>query len=177
MGSFIIHQPTIGRNGGQKILEDRNHEYKIVISESKDEDFSNLIALLDADLEQRYGAIQQEYKKHNKVDYIKDVVLIYSGSSAVACGAFKEFDGSTVEIKRVFVMKEFRKQGLAGKILKNLEQLAQDKGYKFCVLETGVKQHEAIGLYKKHGYEIIDNYGPYVGMENSICMKKELCNE
>ncbi|MDF2985718.1 MAG: acetyltransferase [Eubacterium sp.] len=156
------------------MLEDSSKGYRIAIVDSKNKDFLNLIALLDADLEQRYGAIQQQYKKHNKVDYIKDVVLIYSDSSAVACGAFKEYDSSTVEIKRVFVMNEYRKQGLARKVLNNLEQQAQNKGYKYCVLETGVKQHEAIGLYKNHGHETIDNYGPYIGMENSICMKKEL---
>lgn len=45
---------------------------------------------------------------------------------------------------------------------------------KHTVLETGSKQIEAINLYKSSGYEIIDNFEPYVGNTNSICMKKRL---
>jgi len=43
-----------------------------------------------------------------------------------------------------------------------------------CILETGKKQPEAIALYKKSGYKIIDNYGQYADVENSICFEKKL---
>jgi hypothetical protein len=36
------------------------------------------------------------------------------------------------------------------------------------------KQQEAISLYQKVGYTIVDNYGPYVGMDKSVCLKKEI---
>ncbi|USK35093.1 hypothetical protein LIT25_07110 [Bacillus sp. F19] len=49
-----------------------------------------------------------------------------------------------------------------------------EKGYPYAVLETGTKQHEAIHLYKNAGYSKIPNYAPYIGKENSICMKKTL---
>ena len=44
----------------------------------------------------------------------------------------------------------------------------------FLVLETLYKQEEAIGLYEKAGYATVDNYEPYVGLKNSICMKKQI---
>ena len=47
-------------------------------------------------------------------------------------------------------------------------------GYAKALLETGKGQPEAIGLYRKFGYQIIANYGPYRGMENSLCMQKHL---
>ena len=47
-------------------------------------------------------------------------------------------------------------------------------GYAAALLETGKRQPEAIGLYRKFGYQIIANYGPYRGMENSLCMQKLL---
>ncbi len=144
--------------------------------DSSDVEFLKLIALLDGELQERNGEEQQQYDRYNKVDYIKDVIIIYSDSSAAGCGAFKEFDGSTVELKRIFVRKEYRKQGISKLILKDLELLAEARGYKACVLETGLRQLEAINLYKSNGYQIIENYGPYIGMENSICMKKELKN-
>jgi putative acetyltransferase len=47
-------------------------------------------------------------------------------------------------------------------------------GYSIARLETGKGQPEAIGLYEKAGYSVIENYGPYIGIENCICMKKEI---
>ncbi|WP_407524361.1 GNAT family N-acetyltransferase [Lacibacter sp. MH-610] len=55
-----------------------------------------------------------------------------------------------------------------------LEQWAKEEGYSAAVLETGKKQPEAIRLYEKCGYSRIPNYGQYAGVENSVCMKKEL---
>ena len=147
---------------------------KIIHTDSKNEDFIKLIKLLDDDLNGRYGELQKQYDKHNKVDYINDVVVIYDDEVPVACGGFKEHDSKSVELKRIFVKKENRRQGLSKKIINELEKLAQTKGYKYAVLETGKKQVEAINLYKNSGYEMIENYEPYVGNENSLCMKKEL---
>ena len=43
-----------------------------------------------------------------------------------------------------------------------------------CILETGTRQKAAIALYHKCGYKIISNYGPYVGVKNSLCFKKTI---
>lgn len=147
---------------------------KIIHTDSRNKDFIKLIKLLDDDLNGQYGKLQKQYDKHNKVDYINDVVIIYDDEVPVACGGFKEHDSESVEMKRVFVKKENRRQGLSKKVINELEKLVQAKGYKYAVLETGKKQIEAINLYKSSGYEMIENYGPYVGYENSICMKKDL---
>ena len=42
------------------------------------------------------------------------------------------------------------------------------------VLETGVRQPEALGLYASAGFERIELYGEYVGSELSVCMAKAL---
>ena len=149
-------------------------DLEILETDSKNNDFIELIKLLDQDLCERYGELQKQYDKHNKVDYINNVIIIYKAKVPVACGAFKQYDESSVEIKRVFVRKENRRQGLSKQIIKELEQLARAKDYKYAVLETGIKQNEAINLYKNAGYEIIQNYGPYAGNTNSICMRKDL---
>jgi GNAT superfamily N-acetyltransferase len=149
-------------------------EHELLKTDSQNADFIKLIKLLDYDLEARYGEIQKQYKKHNMIDYINDVVLIYKDKIPVACGAFKEHDSVSVELKRIFVIKERRQKGLAKLIISQLEELARNKGYKYALLETGIKQHEAINLYKKYEYSIIPNYEPYIGNINSICMKKVL---
>ncbi|MEI6088712.1 MAG: GNAT family N-acetyltransferase, partial [Bacteroidota bacterium] len=68
----------------------------------------------------------------------------------------------------------FRRQGFAQIVVKNLESWANELGYKKCILETGKNQPEAIQLYQKIGFQIIPNYGPYVNVENSVCMQKKV---
>lgn len=147
---------------------------EIVITDSRHKDFIHLISLLDADLGEHYGELQKQYNKYNKVDLIKDVVILYQNQQPVGCGAFKAYDEKSVEIKRVFVRKDHRGKGLSKVIVHELEIRAINKGYSFAVLETGIKQTEAIHLYQSLGYHLISNYGPYEGMENSVCMKKKL---
>lgn len=149
-------------------------DIELLKTNSKSPDFIELIQLLDKDLDERYGELQKQYDKHNKVDYINDVIVIYKNKVPAACGAFKEYNKNSAEIKRIFVKKENRQQGLAKLIVSKLEELVKDKGYKYALLETGIKQHEAISLYKNMGYEVVANYEPYVGNTNSVCMKKTL---
>ena len=96
------------------------------------------------------------------------------GDRAVGCGCFKRFDAGTAEIKRMFVRPENRGSGAATLLLEELEKWAAEAGYSRAILETGVKNPEAIRFYTKSGYARIENYGQYVGMENSICMGKSL---
>jgi GNAT superfamily N-acetyltransferase len=147
---------------------------KIVRTDSLNADFRELVPLLDAELRIRDGAEHAYYAQFNKIDLIKNVVVAFRNEIAVGCGAFKEFGEESVEIKRMFVRPENRGQGIAVEILNELETWARELSFKFAVLETGKKQPEAIRLYEKSGYEKIPNYGQYAGMENSVCMKKNL---
>jgi GNAT superfamily N-acetyltransferase len=147
---------------------------KILNTDSKNSDFIKLIKLLDDDLNERYGEVQKQYYKHSKVDYINDGLIIYKDEVAVACEAFKEHNIDAIELKRIFVVKENRGQGLSKIIVSELEKLGRIKGYKYVLLETGIKQYEAINLYENTGYQIIENYKPYIGNTNSVCMKKNL---
>ncbi|WBV59796.1 GNAT family N-acetyltransferase [Chryseobacterium camelliae] len=143
-------------------------------TDSSNSDFQHLVQFLDQDLAIRDGDEHSFYHQFNSIDLLKNCVLFYVNEKPVACGAFKKFDEETVEIKRMFVQPEYRGNGYASKILNELELWAKSEGYKFGVLETGLKQPEAIALYKKNGYHLIPNYGQYIGVENSVCYKKEL---
>ena len=147
---------------------------EIVKTDNKNTDFIKLIKLLDDDLNERNGESQKQFDKHNKVDNINDVIIVYKDNIPVACGAFKEHNMNTLELKRIFVIKENRRQGLSKLVISELEELGKRKGYKYALLETGIKQHEAISLYKNVGYEVIQNYEPYIENINSVCMKKNL---
>ena len=140
-------------------------------------DFINLTKKLDAELTDRYGAKQSAYDKHNIIEPINTSVVGYIGERPVACGCFKVIDNQTVEIKRMYVSDDCRRNGLSRLVLQSLENWSLELGYTKAILETGKGQPEAIELYHKSGYQITDNYGPYIGFENSVCMKKVLKNE
>jgi putative acetyltransferase len=141
---------------------------------SADYDFQKLVSLLDKDLAVRDGDEHAFYAQFNKIINIQNVVVAYLNEGAIGCGAFKPYDANTVEIKRMFVEPAFRGKGVAQKVLDELELWAKELAYKYCILETGKKQPEAIALYTKADYSIIKNYGQYEGVENSVCMRKQV---
>lgn len=145
---------------------------KIIRTNSENPDFIKLTNQLDIDLNNRYGELQKQYDKHNKVDFIETVIVAYLDLQPVGCGCFKKNGNGTVEIKRMFVLPNNRGQGIASKILRELETWANEMGHSRLILETGVKQIEAINLYNKLGYKRIDNFGQYIGNANSVCMEK-----
>jgi GNAT superfamily N-acetyltransferase len=147
---------------------------KISKTTSENPDFITLITALDKSLWERYPELKTNYWGNNILELNPNVVVIYLDDKPVACGCFKKYDKNTIEIKRMFVSPEARGMGLAQNILRELEVWAHDLGYSFSVLETLYKQKEAIALYQKTGYSIVENYEPYVGLDNSICMQKQI---
>lgn len=141
---------------------------------STQRDFIALIRDLDAYLSITDGDEHAFYDQFNKIDKIKHVVVAYEDEIPIGCGAIKEFSADSMEVKRMYTSPNGRKKGIATAIIKELEGWAKELGYTKCVLETGKRQHDAIALYQKVGYQIIPNYGQYIGIANSICFKKDL---
>ncbi|MCK7590565.1 GNAT family N-acetyltransferase [Subsaxibacter sp. CAU 1640] len=137
-------------------------------------DFVDLVKRLDTDLKVRDGEEHDFYHQFNAIVNIKHCIVAYQNEIAVGCGAIKKFDENSMEVKRMYVLPEFRGQKIAVEILSELEQWAKELGFNRCILETGKKQPEAIALYSKSGYQIIPNYGQYEGVENSVCFEKIL---
>jgi putative acetyltransferase len=102
------------------------------------------------------------------------VVVARSGAEAVGMAALVERGDGTAELKRMFVLAGARGRGIASGILSTVEKTARDRAVTLLQLETGPLQPEAIGLYEKHGYRRIPNFGQYAGDEFSLCMEKEL---
>ena len=146
----------------------------LVRTDSSNINFIELVKHLDAELTERDGNEHSFYDQFNKIDKIKYAVVAHENDKPVACGAIKEFSSTSVEVKRMYTLPGFRSQGIASKVLKELETWAAELFYNKCVLETGKRQPEAIELYKRNGYKIIPNYGQYKEMENSICFEKEI---
>lgn len=145
---------------------------KLVRTTSDHPDFKKLVALFDEYLIDIDGEERDFFAFHNN-KFLAHALVCYENDKPVGCGGFKEFDATTAEIKRMFVHPDHRQKGIASLILSEIEAWAKENGYTQFILETSPKLENAIALYKKTGYVIIPNFGQYIGVENSICMKKE----
>ncbi|MDO8549274.1 MAG: GNAT family N-acetyltransferase [Ignavibacteria bacterium] len=123
------------------------------------------------ELELIYGKGKIEDFTSEKGEFIY-FILVYHNFETIGCGALKHFGKETAEIKRMYVNKEFRGRGISKLILTNLEETAKEKKYKRIVLETGIRQPEAVHLYEKYGYKRMNCYGRYTNDPESICFQK-----
>lgn len=103
-------------------------------------------------------------------------LVAYTERDAVACGAMAPLESfpRTAEVRRMFVTRAARRQGVASAVLRALESHALQFGYRRLLLETGFKQQPAIALYESHGYVRIEPFGKYVGDPTSVCFEKRL---
>jgi len=127
---------------------------------SDNKDFQELVVLLDADLKIRDGDDHPFYDQFNKIQGIRNVVLCYIDGKPVGCGAFKEYESRTVEIKRMFVLPENRGKGIGLILLKELEFWAIELNYSACILETGKSNLKQSGFIKRQDMQqsrITDN--------------------
>ena len=140
-------------------------------------DGRRLVAALDAHLASRYSP-DQMFGPHLKAEMVAPgagiFVIARADGVAVGCGALRRRDGATVEVKRMFVEPEVRGRGVARQILEHLETAARVMGAHRLVLETGIYQDEAIGLYRSVGFSPIDCFDEYLGVPTSVCFEKAL---
>ena len=147
---------------------------KLIRTTSDHPDFGHLVAELDAYLRILDGDDHEFYAQFNKTSLLKNALIVYESEFPIGIGAYKEYDSKTAEIKRMYTRPDYRGQGIAKAIITELELWAKEEGYTMAILETGHLQKDAIGLYQKLGYEITENFGQYIGVENSVCMEKSL---
>ena len=148
--------------------------FKAIKTSSDNIDFKLLVAELDAHLVEFYGNQQDFFNKHNSIEAIKHVIVVYDNGHPIGCGAIKQYSDTIIEIKRMYVKPEYRGRGIAATILMALENWAKDLGYLTSILETMKAKESVISMYKKNGYSIMDNYGQYKNMETSVCMSKAI---
>lgn len=146
---------------------------KIVRTNSSNKDFKTLVVKLDKELAIRDGEMHSFYHQYNTIEAINEVVVLYVNDRAVACGALKKYHDN-MELKRMFVLPDYRGKGYATTVLKELEIWAKELEFKQIILETGINQPEAISFYIKNGYIQIENYGQYSGITTSLCFLKIL---
>lgn len=140
---------------------------------SEDLDFQKLTREFDEYLIDIDGNERDFFAQFNNI-YIQNVIIVYENEEAIGCGAFKEYEPNVAEIKRMFVNPNHRNKGVARMILQELIHWSKEEHFTSAILETAQKLKPAIALYQKFGFEITPNYGQYINVESSVCMKKIL---
>ena len=135
-----------------------------------------LIALLTADLSQRYQDLDgsayftpEEMKQDGAV-----FVVAHLDGEAVACGAIRPLEEGVAELKRMYTVPHARGRGIARRVLHELESFAAESGYETIRLHTGTPQPEAIAMYESSGYARIPTYGVYAHDDRTVSFEKNL---
>ena len=140
-------------------------------------DARRLIAALDAELGALYPP-EQRFGPNFKAEQIEGgrgtFLIARHDGRAVGCGAIRLIDETTAEVKRMYSEPTRRGTGVGRGVLESLEAAARDLGVRRLVLETGVHQHAAIGLYRSAGFTQVDCWGEYLSAPTSVCYEKSL---
>jgi GNAT superfamily N-acetyltransferase len=140
-------------------------------------DAQALIARLNAELTELYPKPDDRHFElaEAQVSEGRGVFLVARVDGApVGCGALRQLDPATGELKRMYVAPGSRGYGVGRRVVAELEQHARSLDLRRLVLETGDLQVEAMGLYESAGFTRIPCFGEYAGSAVSVCMEKAL---
>lgn len=149
-------------------------EYKW--TDGNNEDFQKFYLKTEEFYSNLVGGLKnrEAFVPYNISASISDVLIASVSGVAVGCAGLKAYSDSDVEIKRVWVDPEYRGNHISSAMMDALEKKAFELGFKRTVLQTRPQMTEAVRLYTKRGYELIDNYPPYDKLEGAICFAKKL---
>jgi GNAT superfamily N-acetyltransferase len=148
------------------------------LSAIDDQAVVQLFHALDKEIRSRYDQPVEGFVLNLNPDEVASahgaIVVAWEDEKAVGCGAVRLLDSETAELKRMYIVPEYRRKGIAGAILRFLENHAHGLGADRIVLETVIDPPAAVALYRAAGYREIPNFGPYVESDISFCLGKVL---
>ena len=146
---------------------------KIIRTNYLNSAFQELVSQLNEDLAQRDGK-DHPLAQFNEISNLNYVVLVLLDNKPVGCGAVSNYNQTTMEVKRMYVTSSYRGQKIGECILSELENWTQELGFSKCILFMGVNQPEAMKLYTRNHFSVIENYGKLKDIPDSICLAKNL---
>jgi putative acetyltransferase len=137
----------------------------------------DLILALNSELSGRYpeqGACHFRLDADEVAPGRGAFLVAYRFGKPIGCGAIRRIETETGELKRMYVCLEERCRGVGRAIVDALEAEARKLRINKLMLETGIRNPEAIALYERMGFSHIPPFGEYVGSPVSVCMAKQL---
>ncbi|MCV2395301.1 GNAT family N-acetyltransferase [Actinotalea sp. M2MS4P-6] len=144
-----------------------------------DQDAAALRAEQQAGLAELYDGVE-DIEPELPAEQMVRTVLVRVDGEPVATGSLRlepHLPTGTGELKRMYVRPAWRGVGLSRQVLVALEGAAREVGLRRLVLETGLRQTAALGLYASAGYRRIPSWGPYVDEPGSVCLGRWLHDE
>lgn len=141
-----------------------------------DDDVAGLRDEQQAELATRYDGVA-DIEPELPAREMLATLAIAVDSAVVGCAALRDasrYGEGYGELKRMYVRPAFRGRGLSRRALVILERIATERGLRRLILETGVRQPEAISLYRSAGYRRIPRFGPYIDAPTSVCYARWL---
>ncbi|WP_217281296.1 GNAT family N-acetyltransferase [Kibdelosporangium persicum] len=126
------------------------------------------------ELDARYGSSDHEPGPPPSAADTDVFLVAVSDGKAVGCGALRQLDSGSAEIKRMYVVPQMRGTGVATSLLRALEAAAVERGWHTVRLETGTAQPDALRFYRREGYREIPLFGNYIGSTLSVCFERDL---
>lgn len=101
---------------------------------------------------------------------------IWDGDELLGCGALKQLDPATGEIKSMRTAEAHRGRGVGSRMLEHIVAEARRRGYRRLLLETGAMPEFAAArrFYARHGFEPRGPFADYTDDPNSAFMSREI---
>lgn len=147
---------------------------ELVLTSKDDADFLRLTNQLMCGYVTLYGNEALDFCPAKALDEVVCAIVARCSGNPAASGAFRRFNGTTAELMRIYVLPEYRRQGLGEQIVSALEDEALRCGFSRMVLVTGDDMQDALSLYKRLGYTHMESYGPHKDDPICVCMEKQL---
>ena len=157
----------------------KEHKQAIEIRPLEGQEADGLIAASTAYMERLYPAESNHLTGLEELMGESGYFLgAFASDQAVGCAAllFHNTQPAYAEIKRLFVLDDWRGKGIARRLMQQLEDHARSLGYIILRLETGIYQPESIALYQHMGYQKIAPFGDYPDDPLSLYMEKLLAS-
>lgn len=162
----------------------RQVKVKIIYTDGNNKDFLGICKELDKSLNENVpGRVAAGINSVFNYSGIKDVFLLYRGKKVIGSASLWQHDDIECELIRVFISEEYRGRRYVGKLVRKVEKLAKQKGYKKIILRTFSSTPYAIHAYKRIGYLIVapseikntDKYADALALsELRVYMSKDL---
>lgn len=140
-----------------------------------DDDFMRICSMLN-DTHNEHVAEQRWPGSDSRrdLDKFEQIYILYDGNVPAASIAAKPAGEGRAEVGRVFVAPEYRRLGLATKMLAFIEERLKENGVHTMCLDTYERMPGAIALYEKYGFKIVDPFPGFESWPYSVCMEKEI---